>query len=610
MEDGHICLPLQQLPTEEAFWESFPGGLPNPSAADLDPRWVGRKTEDWKPFVLHQDNLYLNRYFHYETRVLQKLEELCRQGEAEKAERKAALADQQAFLRSLQTQFRPKEELHGLERPDWQLTAALHAWLNNVTLLTGGPGTGKTTTVAKLLLLLNQLNPELRFAFAAPTGKAAVRMREALVQSAKNLTNVPEGLIERCQPTTIHKLLISKGPQSRFFKLDDQNQLPFEVIIIDESSMIGFALFAKLLDAIPSTSRLILLGDSDQLASVDAGSMFGDLCRALKSSENRFSKEDLTFFNSFLAPERALDETQWLEPKGATLHGHLIRLHKTYRYESDSPMGKFTKAIIEQQLDFLEEQMDDFSRSAPPEKASKTPSKQAHLSLHEADYPLVLERFCTHFHSYILEPDIPKALEKLNEVRILCTLRETELGVQTINEEVEYYLKKGLREKGIHLRIEQEVYEHQPIMVTKNRSDLDLVNGDVGIVRCLEANGPLVACFPCNNPEELGAQFKAGVFQGFKAINPSFLSEKETVYAMTIHKSQGSEFSQVLVYLPGKEGHRLLSAELLYTALTRVKSKGNIGIIGHRSAVLEAASRRISRMSGIEFRLNNSKPTN
>ncbi len=276
LEEGHICIDLENINKEDldGLYK-----LPNSSFSTNPLVSSGTKK---KPLILHQNRLYFQRYFNYETIILNWINE-------------SIAREQQQFENNFEHLKKQIEFIQNLfptniqSETDWQLVAAISAVLNNFTIITGGPGTGKTTTVAKILSILYQINPDLKVALAAPTGKAAARMDESLKAAASKEDKIVQSKFENIQPFTIHRLLGWKK-NSIYFRQDANNPLNYDVVIVDESSMIDVALFAKLLDAIGPKTKLILLGDKNQLTSVEAGSLFGDLCQAQKQL-NIFSKK-------------------------------------------------------------------------------------------------------------------------------------------------------------------------------------------------------------------------------------------------------------------------------------------------------------------------------
>lgn len=575
MAEGHVCLPTQNLPDEEGFWSDYPDGPPQAPAFPEESEWVGEELQDNKPFILQNGLLYLSRYYGYESQIIKRIRKLTEVDPVLRDQRIVQLVSNEKKVIELRSDL-GDYAANAPERPDWKLAAALMAWLNNFTIITGGPGTGKTTTVSRIIKLFKELDPKLRIAFAAPTGKAAVRMEESLGE-----------LVGAERPMTIHSLLGSTGPDSHFFKRNTSNPLPYDVLIIDESSMIGAPLFAKLLDAVGKHTRVILIGDSDQLASVDTGSLFGDLCFALQEVENKFTADELEVINPFIGVDRSIPDSQMVSGKAAVFSGQLIRLLENFRFHAGSPVGQFTRAL----------------RAGDTDQINDLLNKQEKELQFDPTYSEeVLLEFARKYTEYVLEPDIPTALEKLNKVRILCAVRQSEQGVERLNERVETILKKLLKEHLMTLRTDKDFYEHQPVMVTRNRRELGLSNGDVGIIRLVE--GLPKACFPCKSPTEYGAVVEDGTFKNYKAISIGLLTERETVYAMTIHKSQGSEFDHLLVVLPTGTDNRLLTRELLYTALTRMKDGGSIIIQGTNDTIIRATERRIKRLSGIVQRLS------
>src|SRR5690606_2726226 len=260
LSEGHICLDLREVIAEKD--DLF---LPYESVKAIESDLareplVSTSLANKQPFVLYNSNLYIQRYFAYETLVLERIKNLIESEDLEVDHRIKLINQHREFIDQLFSFKESNSDLPEEEKIDWQLIAAVLGFLNNFTIITGGPGTGKTTTVSKVLELLKHLNPDIRVGLAAPTGKAAMRLAESLKGE---------------QPTTIHRMLKSIHGTPHF-KHNRNNPLNFDLVIIDEASMIDVALFAKLLDAIGTGTRLILLGDKDQLASVEAGSLFRD----------------------------------------------------------------------------------------------------------------------------------------------------------------------------------------------------------------------------------------------------------------------------------------------------------------------------------------------
>lgn len=548
LSEGHICVRLDDMESDA-------------HKALLDEAMVASASSDTKqPFVLHNNRLYLQRYFNYETMILDRLQEFIDSGKQVESKRIQDIRRESNFITTL---FKRRDTEK--ETTDWQQVAAISAVLNNFTIITGGPGTGKTTTVAKILSILFKINPDFKVALAAPTGKAATRMAESLRLSSSTFDRFTAAKIETLAPQTLHRLLKSRK-DSPYFTHNRQNPLNYDLIIVDESSMIGVALFAKLLDAIPSKSRLIMLGDKDQLASVEAGSLFGDLCQA-QTQLNLFSAERTFLINELNGnlPHPSFKDTE--EVQRHPLFQHVVELKVSYRFSSEGGIGKFSKAIINNQQAVLDEFM-----------FSDIDSQVEIDCLYSAE---LFQNFVAGYKNFILENDIKNALANLNDLRVLCAIKEGGQGLKAVNQSIEKYLEaKGL------LDLRAEFYINRPIIITSNNYELGLFNGDIGLIR----------------PDETGAikvWFEDG--QGnLKAVYPGLIDRMETVFAMTIHKSQGSEFDKVLIILPQTENIAILTRELLYTGVTRAKSK--VYLQGAMSVIKQTAENTVQRASGIAQR--------
>ncbi len=566
--EGHICVTPAQIAEEaeqlpEKYRELL-GMHPDPATVPLIATG-GRESE---PFILFQDRLYIQRYFRYESICLNRIMQFIEAGKARLPARLARLEEQRDFIRSLFPLGEPPYD----SRCDWQLVAALHSALNQLTIITGGPGTGKTTTVARLLGILHVLEPGLRIALAAPTGKAAARMGESLRNSL--LVDIPglQEVFEALEPATIHRLLKPK-PGTPYFRHDAANPLPYDLIIIDESSMIDVALFAKLLRAIGPDTRLVLLGDKDQLAAVEAGSLFGDLCQA-QPVLNTFSAARRRFLNQFAADAACgIPESAVIEGAGHPLFQHVVELQYSRRFSADHGIGPLSKAIIANNTEALQ-----FYRVQTADKA---------VRFDEVYSEECFESIAAEYAAYLQEPDTRLALRKLGACRILCALREGPQGVHAMNTATENYLRK----RGL-LRLQGEFYENRPLMLTRNYYEHGLFNGDTGIIR-KDAEGTPMAWFDDGEG-------------GVKGILPGYLTDAETAFAITIHKSQGSEFNKVLVVLPDDAESPILTRELLYTGVTRARTE--VIIQSPWPVLMHCAARRVERASGIARRFLNNEP--
>lgn len=530
----------------------------NAASADmLASNLVATSITENKPFVLHNGLLYMQRFYQYETLLLKNLKGIIANEATGFNERLKFLQEQSAF-------FIKNFPIESGET-NWQAVAAIVAFLNNFTIITGGPGTGKTTTVAKILLLLLIEKPNASIALAAPTGKAAARMAESLRNSFLQVSNDAKDKLQQLVPTTIHRLLGYKK-NSIYFKHNEANKLNADIIIIDESSMLDIALFSKLLNAVGNNTRIIFLGDKDQLTSVEAGSIFGDMCSSLEI-EDSFNEEYISGINSIINNNLKLSPLP-LKTNTNILTNHIVHLQKSFRFSAHSGIGSLARVVLQNDIDKL---------GAFFENKVKDISFDNHYSTN------FVEKFCEGYLLYINEPDTKEAIKKLDKLRFLCAIKTGDKGLHATNKFVEQFLssKGKLTTNGIF-------YENRPIMLTKNYPDFGVFNGEVGIVR-KAADGNLYAFFLTATGE-------------LKQLLPGYLQEAETAFAMTIHKSQGTEFDEVLIRLPENTTAKILSRELIYTAITRAKQ--SVFIQATKDTFVKAMQASVERASGIAKRLS------
>jgi len=561
LQEGHICISLDTDPQLATI--SPAGAYPNTQQLTNRPQWIG-SARDIAPFILHRNRLYLHRYFQYESAILRHIHRLLNAEAATRSACKDALLQQVNLITSLEAEY-SLQNLPPELCADWSLAAVIMACLQHFTILTGGPGTGKTTTVAKILWVQYTLQPNCRIALAAPTGKAATRMADSLQSTTLPLPDAIRNKLQQLQPVTLHRLLGTKK-EDIYFRHNESNPLPFDLVIVDECSMIDVAMFAKLLSAISSSTRILLLGDKNQLASVEAGSLFGDLC-SQTAAINTFSSDTQNFINQFLAnPGRSI-------PKAPTasahpLAEHIIELQYSHRFSSKSGIGRLSDAILHNRTTVL----DEFLLN----------NQGGEVSIMSQDSDTALNTFIDSYEAYIREPDIYQALQLFQQQRILCAVREGKGGLAECNQLAESRLKKNNC-----LQPDTPFYENRPIIITRNNKELGLVNGDVGIVRTIQGSKKL--------------WLDAGNGQ-VRGISVQYIQHAETVFAMTIHKSQGSEYNRVLIRMPNHPDIPILTRELLYTAVTRAKQQA---IILSSEVVLKAtAAGSVQRASGITNRMD------
>lgn len=428
---------------------------------------------------------------------------------------------------------------------DWQALAVAAAVRNRFTVITGGPGTGKTYTIARLILVLRGLQPELSFALAAPTGKAARRMKESL--AAANVTDLPES-------QTLHSLLGFQFGNATFSR-NAHNPVPHDLVIVDEASMADVDLLHALMSAMRQEARLVLVGDRDQLPSVDLGQVLADLCR--------MARPELGVGTS-LADWCRRAGLQVDERTGAgasdPMASAVVALRLTRRFDPASGLGRAARAIAERNTDKVLAALDD----GPDDLRWVAPSGLGDE----------LQRLRPQFAACIAAGEPAAALAAHLKVRVLCVQNEGPSSVLDVNQRIERMF--GLRGAW---------YAGRPVLVTRNDADLGLNNGDLGV--CININGTPKVFFASDTAEP-------------RSFLPEQLPEHRTAWAMTVHKAQGSEADEVLLVLPPKpEGQveKLLQAPLVYTGLTRAKERATI--VADRAVLQTALGTWPTRTSGL-----------
>ena len=452
----------------------------------------------------------------------------------------------------------------GDDYPDAQRLAAAVSALSWLSVLSGGPGTGKTTTVARLLaLLLDQPGRPVRIGLAAPTGKAAARLEEAVRRAAAGLPTADRERLGDLRAVTLHRLL-GWLPQARGrFRHDANNQLPHDVVVVDETSMVSLTLMARLVEAVRPSARLLLVGDPDQLSSVEAGAVLADVVRAPGSPDSRLSAR--------------LAEVGAAGPGlPDPVHG-VVQLTRTWRFGRS--IDALARAIRGGNDDEVMAELRTGSSAVrflevDPE-AESGPSADA---LRELAGDVQATGAAT--MAAARAGDVPAALAALDQHRLLCGHRRGPYGVGRWSLEVERWLAEavpGYAEDG-------EWYLGRPLLVTANDYEMGLYNGDTGVI--------------VDTPAGVRAAFARGAEATLFA--PVRLDAVQTVHAMTVHRAQGSQFERVTFLVPPPTSP-LLTRELLYTAVTRAKEQ--VQVIGSELAIRRAVQRPASRASGLRHRL-------
>jgi exodeoxyribonuclease V alpha subunit len=477
------------------------------------------------------------------------------------------------------TDLDPRILADGLERlfvtgsdDDQRLAAAVCA-LSRVSVLAGGPGTGKTTTVSRLLALLKEQHPQWRIALAAPTGKAAARLEEAVRSSTAALGDADRLRLGDLSATTLHRLLGWRRDARSRFRHDRTNRLPFEVVVVDESSMVSLTMMARLLEALRPATRLVLVGDPDQLASVEAGAVLGDLV-----DRTVLGRRTVPFAATLrtVLPTAEVDE-QSASPAAVVRDG-VSALSINRRFPAQSGIARLAAAVQqgrgEEALEVLRSGSAEVELVELADDAFPTPDQLAGVRAE-------VQACGTALHGAAETGDAVAALAALEHHRLLCAHRRGRRGVQHWSGLAARWVAE---EHPVVPRADGR-YPGEPLLVTTNDYDIGLYNGDTGVV-IEDGHGGLIAVFGRGGAPITVALVRLG------AVRP--------LHAMTVHRSQGSQFDRITVVLP-PGGSPLGTRETLYTAVTRAKD--HVRVIGSPAALVSAVGRPAARATGLRDRL-------
>ncbi|MBO7410378.1 MAG: exodeoxyribonuclease V subunit alpha [Ottowia sp.] len=557
--EGHTCLPLADLPAR------LPPALAAQSLPATAAQWLAAlrgcacvrledEADGGQPLVLRAEGadarLYLRRYFQFEQTIRQAL--AAHTGDDTPA---APEAEQRRWLDRL---------FAATNGFDWQKAACALALRGRFTLITGGPGTGKTYTTARLLALLAATaarREALRVALAAPTGKAAARLRQSIDSALAPLCETLGGQLDlpafaqRIGPArTLHSLLGARG-ESRRFRHHAGNLLDVDVLVIDEASMVHLEMMAAIFQALPAHARLILLGDKDQLASVEAGAVLGELCR--DAERGNYPPETARYLAETTGQTLP---AEYLAPAGQApdnpLARHTVMLRHSHRFHG--PIGKLAQAVNRGDVTGAQDILHEANK-APQEilrhRAGARAEELHRLAFAGADsYRSYLELLQN-------APTTPEAhaqwaadiLRAFDRFRILCATHHGAFGVHELNRAIAHSLAEArlIRPTGLW-------YAGRPVMVTRNSPELGVFNGDTGIT------------LPTPESARLRVYFLNG--DELRSVATSRLAHIDTAFALTVHKSQGSEFTHTVLAL-GRNSGQVLSRELVYTGITRARER-------------------------------------
>lgn len=614
---------------------------------------------DHQLLVLHHNNLYLRRYFQFESDLGQAINARLLQ---------KCSYDNDNIEHCIDTLFPntcPNTEISSDAESveiDWQKVAVANAINKNFSVIAGGPGTGKTYTVTKLLAALIMLEqialeqialeqialksvtlektgqglPVLNIALVAPTGKAAQRLSESIINAISGFKGVIDDKVLTEIPTqaqTLHRLL-GVLPNSPNFRHNEANRLAYDIVLIDEVSMVDLPLMTRVFRALKDTAKVILLGDADQLPSVATGSVLADIAPRPHGGFSIDNEQYLTQVCQ-LIPEQLRDHfasnnklisTQ--QQSNNNNFDYLSFLVKSRRFDGQGGIGLIANAVINGDVNSSWQLLSQTQPSQQRQSSDQNSAQQpAQLSLAQGELAHWLAPLVKQYYQPIEDcSTVSEAFALLSTFRVLCATRQGDYGVERINEVIKGYLGKNNAPFQQH---QQTLYHGQPIMINENDYRLGLYNGDIGIIwRVVDNNGKthLMACFEdtsfatkaiegrfieTNAIEDSAAlEGKKTSPQAVRHILPSRLPKFESVYAMTIHKTQGSEFSHVAMVLSQtqseqqlnkqqdqRRGSKLLSRELLYTGITRAKKQ--LTIAANQSIWQQGVTAQVKRYSGL-----------
>ncbi len=601
---GHSCLPLAPLlaqPGAVLGWPAtalaeldvllsrLPHGLSDWRAALLKSGVVdgveGSEPGD-QPLVLRGSaeapRLYLRRYWGYEGAVAQQIV----------ARTATPVPVDASAVRPWLDRLFASDTPATATTPDWQKLACALALRGRFSVITGGPGTGKTYTAARLLALLFAVDaqPErLRIALAAPTGKAAARLKQSIDTALGELrqrvgsTLDLDALTQRMGAArTLHSLLGAR-PDTRQFRYHAGQPLDIDVLIVDEASMVHLEMMAALLAALPATARVVLLGDKDQLASVEAGAVLGDLCRDAQAG--RYSASTAAYA---LAATGEAIPPDYLQATGTApaLAQHTVMLRQSRRF--GGPIGRLALAVNHGDAPAAQQALREDSHGALASYEGVNPVAAVRLALEgRAGAPGGYSAYLDCMNQRPAADDaaahavwVHSVLTAFDRFRLLCAVREGDWGAAGLNQAVQAALQRDKR-----LSVRGEWYVGRPVMVTRNDPALGVFNGDIGITLPADATEQRLRVYFADGPQ-------------LRSVGVGRLAHVETAFAMTVHKSQGSEFEHTVLVLPAHAGP-VLSRELVYTGITRARTAFTL-VAAQPGLLATAVQQRTQRASGLQ----------
>lgn len=561
--NGDVCVELDQYPGRPLFSSDRIAADDMPHGIELQ-QWRQSLLEsacvggagDEAPLILEDNRLYLNRYWRYESSLAELINARLQP---------ISDIDPNKLSQQLSLLFPHRHQQQTLNQ---QALAAALAASRRFVVISGGPGTGKTTTVIKILALLLSQQPNLRIKLAAPTGKAAARMIES-IQTRKNDSAIDPTIRDLIpqQASTIHRLL---GYANNRFLHSANNPLALDCLVIDEASMLDLTLIYRLLDALPAEARVIMLGDRDQLASVAAGNVLGDITghgRTIGYSDSLRQALGLILD----CPQESIP----LAESPLPISDSVALLTQSYRFSRDSDIGRLANLI---------------NAGNGAEAVELLKQSNADLSLHppgaDSIQPSTLDWIVESYRKVIKSQSVSQALDAFDRTRVLCAIHSGPFGVDEINRIISSRIGSDPFQPNRQFAPADD-YHGKPILITANDYELNLFNGDTGLL-WRDDEAVLHAYFRDDDTN-------------LRELSIHSLPEHVTAWAMTVHKSQGSEFESVLLVLPDDVESNAISRELLYTGVTRARQN----LIVHSSAevLIAACAKLTQRSSGLAKKL-------
>lgn len=550
-QQGHLCIDLSDpksfpdfLFEDENTGIQIDKNLLESWEKELEKSSLVSQNGQLAPLILENRRLYFHRFWKYEEELTEWI----------KQRSSVTNTINKQELKVLSSLLKPEGDLFEV---NWQQVAVYLSFLKDLVVISGGPGTGKTYTVLNIIAAQTKAHPDEKFsiALAAPTGKAARRLINSIEEGKTHLPDsFQDGIKLPEQALTVHKLLGADYRGSNF-KFDQDNQLPYDLVVVDEASMLDITMWVRLIRAVGPGTKLVVLGDKDQLASVEAGSILGDIC----GGENSFSKQIAATIGELTGASIPIVNNV------PSVNDCIVFLTKSYRFGEESGIRKLAEAINRADHTEVLNVLKD------PEFSDVALIKPSRQSLDK-----LIDTFSIlHYEEYKSKGQDLR-MKEANRKKILCAIRKSDLGVEQLNGWSEHRIKRKN-----NLLTSSEWYDGRPVMATRNDALLRIKNGEIGLY----------------NEDQESVIFEG---EGDIVVSPARLSGYEPAFAITIHKSQGSEFENVAIVLPNKE-NSILSKEILYTAVTRARL--NTLVIAHEEIVTKTVLRSVSRKSGIRQKL-------